>query len=395
METESMNDQAHELEIRRSLVHRLRRLGVRIEVPDGNTVLFRNVPAHPAFYSKERTNLLVKRPRPGRPFVACIDDDLEYSGGDPGISRHIASGLKREGWRILPFEPRACLELEATVECALAALGSDGREPALRTAPPERDRKDGGLLRNIGSSISESVIQGNAGPTVGRSEEIAAAVSCVCRWGEARLALVSGEPGVGKSNLLSGVAARLHEHKPDLELVAVDLGRLFSGTFLDAERENLLQTLLDEAADAANTVLALEHMELLPVDAKHEAEHLIAAALDGGLAIVGTVLRDHLPALRRPLLERRTHVIELDELSEEETAEILAALRNPIAEHHGVTIDDVCLRLCAVTSRNLPGFQPAKAIRLLDHAASRAALAGSSFVGADDVNWAGGEENLG
>jgi hypothetical protein len=388
METESADNQSHELELGRSLVHRLRSLGIRIEVPDRNTVIFRDVPVNREFFSKERTNLLIKRPHPGRPFLACIDDDLEYSGKDPGISRHIASSLTREGWRILPFEPRACLDLEATVESALSALGSDGSEPALRAAPAKHDREDGGLLRNVGISITENIIEGNAGPTVGRSEEITTAASCVCRWGEARLAVLSGEPGVGKTNLLAGIGRKLHEHKPDLELVSVDIGRLFAGTFLDAERENLLQTVLDEAKESEKTVLALEHMEILPLGTRRPVEHVIAEALDHGLGLLGTVLSDHLPFLRRPVLEHRMLVIELDEPSEEETLEILTALRGAIAEHHRVTIDDVCLRLCVVSSRDLPGCFPAKAIRLLDHAASRAALAGSSCVGADDVRTA-------
>src|SRR5207302_4539297 len=93
------------LELKRALAKRLNECGVRIDVPDADTVLFRNVPLNHHFYSKAATNLLVKRTQPGTPFLVGVDEDLEYTGKVADLTRTFAAATKQQDWRILLVGP--------------------------------------------------------------------------------------------------------------------------------------------------------------------------------------------------------------------------------------------------------------------------------------------------
>src|ERR1017187_8850507 len=90
---------------------RLRQLKVRLDNPDEDTFLLRNVPADARCFSKPRTSVLVKRPRAGLPFLVCVDEDLDYVGPDRDLARAFAAADCQQGWRIVSAEavlhPRA------------------------------------------------------------------------------------------------------------------------------------------------------------------------------------------------------------------------------------------------------------------------------------------------
>ncbi len=383
------------LELAQTLSARLKDLKVRMDMPDGDTVIFRGVPLDPRYFSKPRTNLLIKRPQEGLPFLIGVDEDLQYIGGDEMLTRAFAGGSPQAGWRVLFQLRRPFNNLQRAVEGALAALGFDGREPTLSFTPEAPNSESNSLLNrsgkprvfDLGTDLTRRVREGTAEPTVGRDEEIAEVAACLLRWGQARLPFIVGQSGVGKTNLLHGVARKLNECRPSFRVVSLDLANLWAGTLFPAERENLLNALFQQTIAAPETVVALEHLEWVHRETPHGLS-LQTNALDAGGRIIGTVLPDYVPALQHACipLTRRLHVVALKETDVEETLRILTALRDRLSAHHAVDIDDSCLRLCVHAAQRLPGCFPAKALALLDAAAARAAFSTATVVGADDVD---------
>jgi hypothetical protein len=218
------------LELGHALARKLRELRVRIDVPDSDTVVYRNVPANGRYFNKARTDLLLKRPAADMPFLVCVDEDLEYTGPDVRLSRVFRAGVRRDGW--LALLPGGCLETDlhkATVD-ALSALGFDGQEPVVAaTNPSTASGRPDGLLATYGTDLSQLVLDETIEPTVGRDEQIAEVTCCLMRWGQARTPVLVGVSGVGKTNLLYAVARALRWQQPALHLVRIDLARLFAG----------------------------------------------------------------------------------------------------------------------------------------------------------------------
>ena len=379
-----------ELVVKPSLEKRLRERRVRVQAPDEHTLLLRDVPVNSGFFSKPRTNMLLKRLDTRRPFIVFVDEDLEYTGPDDRIALLFVRGVRRNGWKAAPVtwappsEGASDAALEQALESALAAVGFDGQDPTMPAgSEPANGAAENGLLASCGSRLSERARSGGLAPVVGRQEEIETVLACVSRWSEARLAVIAGESGVGKTNLLHGVAGLLAQRRPAAELIRVDLARAFAGSLFNAEGENLLRTLLDDALASEDTILALENLHLvLGLD---QGPLLVTGALDRGARLIGVILSRYVHALLRPPLARRLQLISLPESTPEETIAILDRLRASIAERHGVTIDPACVRTTVRASADLPGRYPAKAVSVLDAAASSAALLGLKAVCADSI----------
>src|SRR5271157_2928277 len=117
---------------------RLKQLKVRIDNPDDDTVLLRNVPADSRCFSKPQTSVLVKRPRAGLPFLVCVDEDLEYVGPDREMARVFAAADRQQGWRVVSAGSGVYPQAEDAVQQALAMLGATGEAdvPAKAAAKP-------------------------------------------------------------------------------------------------------------------------------------------------------------------------------------------------------------------------------------------------------------------
>ena len=363
--------------VEQELERKLKQLRVRVDVPDGDTVLLRNVPANGRFFNKPRTNVLIKRPRAGMPYLICVDEDLDYNGSDLALARAFAAGQKQQGWRVLSVGHWAQSGIQELIEEALGAVGFDGREPQLAPRPSAEttNATTGKLL--AGYSIAVSCDEGHE-PTIGREERIEEVVSSLLQW-QARLPLIAGEPGVGKTNLIRAVARSLKQCRPAWRVLSIELSEVMAGSLFDSDRESLLIALLKEATDDRNAVLVLEHLEMAVLGVPR-GHLLLCHALDRGARLIGTTLPGHLTRFDVAPLCRRVQVSELPEMGISETSEVLLALRDQIAEHHAITMSDGVLDVAIETSLGLAGHLPAKAIALLDAAAARASMSGEREV---------------
>lgn len=349
---------------------RLKQLKVRIDNPDEDTFLLRNVPADARCFSKAQTSVLVKRPRAGLPFLVCVDEDLDYVGPDRDLARAFAAADCQQGWRVVSAEAGLRPQAEEAVQHALAMLGCDER--AAGRAKPQSRPPGASLLARFAVNLTARLRDGSAPHTVGREELAEQAVTSLLAW-QCRLPVIVGAPGLGKSNLLYSMADLLAGARPDWELLSVDLSCLLAGVLWEGEREKLLNVALEEAAAGANVVLALDRLELAVMTVPL-TPWLLAGALDRGARLAATCLPRFVEKLPQGPLARRMDPIEVTELAREDATAVLGHLRETLAAHHGVAIDAALVEAAVARSLTLAGPLPDKAITLLDAAAARAAL---------------------
>jgi ATP-dependent Clp protease ATP-binding subunit ClpA len=367
--------------VEQGLEDRLKQLRVHIDTPDGDTVFLRNVPANDRFFNKPRTNLLIKRPRAGMPYLICVDEDLDYTGTDSALTRAFVAGHKQQGWRVLFVgrDPRA--GVQAVIEEALRAVGFDGLEPELKSATPATTTAEPGKI--LASFAAEVSTDAATEPTIGREEKVEEALSCLLQW-QVRLPLIVGESGVGKTNLVHAVARRLRQVRPAFKVLSVELGAVMAGTLFDSERESLLIALLKDVTDEPDTIVVMEHLEMAMLGVPR-GHLLLGQALDQGARLIGTTLPGYQSGFEVEPLSRRIRVTELAEMGISETRDVLSALREQIAQHHQLQLGESLLESVVETALPLEGHFPAKAISLLDAAAALAVLASESELSLFDI----------
>ncbi len=363
-----------------ALIEKLRERGVSVDLPDANTIHMRNVPANGMYFNKSTTNVLIKK----LPFVLCVDDDLEYCGDDPELVRAFTASGSHNGWRILFLGYRDQDDSSRTIRSALAVLGSGGNAPTLTPAQCTPGQAGPAtLLASFGCNLSREARAGPAAPCIGRAELLEPVLSCLVQR-QRNLVLIVGESGVGKTNLLHAIAQKVVVLKLPFELHRVDMGALMSGTLFDGERERLLASLLDEVSATRRVVLCMEHAEQA-VSGVPRGTLLLAQALERGARLVGTTTAESVGRFHRAPLVRRLRLVELSEMSQKETVEILSALRAEFEDCHHVKIDGSLLTVVVQRSSSLAGTLPSKAVALLDAASARAHLAGVPEMRLEDV----------
>ncbi len=370
---------------------RLRQYHVDVQIQDSDTILLRNVPADRKRFNKQTTNLLLARPQEGMPFLICVDEDLEYKGGDSFLVRAFAGTQLRQGWRVLNLGYDGCLDLNDALHFALETLGFYLLvKSSRRTASYGRLQGSGNILASYGTNLTRKVEDPDVEPTVGRNHEIERVVTSICGW-QARLPLIESESGMGKTNMLHAVARALAERRPGSQVISINMGVLLSGTLCESERENIISGLLHEVADDPDSiVLVLEHIEMAFLGNPRGAL-LVEQALDDRLRLAGTILPRWMSKTALGLLSRRIDLVRLDELNAAATTEALGNVLGRIAKHHCVHIDLSIINPTIERAIGLAGFFPSKAISLLDAAAARASLASAAEVEIYHVYLAGAD----
>ena len=240
-------------------------------------------------------------------------------------------------------------------------------------------------LEKYGNDLTARAREGKLDPVIGRDEEIRRVIQVLSRRTKNNPVLI-GEPGVGKTAVVEGLAQRIvagdvPEGLKDKTLVALDLGALVAGAKYRGEFEERLKAVLDEIKKAdGGIVLFIDELHTLVGAGKAEgamdAANLLKPMLARGeLRCVGaTTLNEYRQNIEKDAaLERRFQTVLVDEPTVEETISILRGLKGRYEIHHGVRITDSALVAAAtLSSRYITDrFLPDKAIDLMDEAASR------------------------
>ncbi|MCC6626682.1 MAG: ATP-dependent Clp protease ATP-binding subunit [Chloroflexi bacterium] len=238
-------------------------------------------------------------------------------------------------------------------------------------------------LDALGFDLTEAAKNDKLDPVIGRQKEIERVMQILSRRTKNNPALI-GEPGVGKTAIVEGLAQRIisgdvPEPLQNKRLVALDIGALVAGTKYRGEFEERLKKIVAEVKDSASILFIDELHTLVGAGAAEgavDAANILKPALSRGeLQTIGaTTLDEYRKYIERDAaLERRFQPVMVDEPSVEETIEILRGIRERYEEHHKLKIIDEALHAAAtLAARYVPDrFMPDKAIDLVDEAASR------------------------
>jgi len=240
-------------------------------------------------------------------------------------------------------------------------------------------------LERFGRDLTEAAAQGKLDPVIGRDDEIRRVIQVLSRRTKNNPVLI-GEPGVGKTAIVEGLAQRIvdgdvPEGLRDRKLVALDLGAMVAGSKYRGEFEDRLKAVLKEIADAKGQIVVF-------IDELHTIVGAGAAegAMDAGNMLKPMLARGELRAVgattldeyrkhieKDPALERRFQPVFVGEPTVEDTIAILRGLKERYQVHHKVRIQDSALVAAATLSHRYIAdrFLPDKAIDLVDEAASR------------------------
>jgi ATP-dependent Clp protease ATP-binding subunit ClpA len=229
--------------------------------------------------------------------------------------------------------------------------------------------------------------QGKIDPLIGRDAEIERTIQVLSR----RLKnnpLYVGDPGVGKTALVYGLARRIHEKQvpqvlQDAHIYALDMGAVLAGTKYRGQFEERVKGVLKALEARPNSILFIDEIHTLvgagaTSGGSVDASSLIKPVLQNGeLRCIGSTTHEEFKTLERDrALARRFQKIEVLEPSVEETIQILTGLKPQFEQHHGVTYTDAAIRAAAELSAKhiLERFLPDKAIDVLDEAGARERL---------------------
>ena len=264
----------------------------------------------------------------------------------------------------------------------LEALKSVRGGQTIQDASPEDKYQ---ALQQYGKDLVELARQGKIDPVIGRDVEIRRVIQVLSRRRKNNPVLI-GEPGVGKTAIVEGLAHRIilgdvPQNLKDKTIIALDMGALIAGAKYRGEFEDRLKAVLREVTDSSGQVILFID-ELHTVvgagagDGAMDASNLLKPALARGeLHCVGaTTLDEYRTHIEKdPALERRFQPVLVQEPDVEDTISILRGLKERYESHHGVRItDDSLIAAAALSDRYIADrFLPDKAIDLVDEAASR------------------------
>lgn len=255
----------------------------------------------------------------------------------------------------------------------------------------DRDSSDN-ALSGLGEDMTEKAKAGKLDPVIGRDEEINRIIEILSRRKKNNPILI-GEPGVGKSAVVEGLAqaiveGRVPEQLKNKKVFSLDMASLLAGTKYRGEFEDRLKKAIDQLNKRGDTILFIDEIHTIvgagSTEGSLDAANILKPQLARGeLQTIGaTTLEEYRKYFEKDsALERRFQTVTVDPPSVEDTITILKGLRSKYEAHHGVEITDSALTAAAVMSDRYINdrFLPDKAIDLIDEAASRKRINASSL----------------
>ena len=262
--------------------------------------------------------------------------------------------------------------------------GGYGSNPSKGGQPQPSPQKPKGLLEEFGINVTELARRGEIDPVIGRDEEIVRVIEILNRRTKNNPVLI-GEPGVGKTAVVEGLAQKIVDgdvpHKlQGKEVIRLDVVSLVQGTGIRGQFEERMQKLIDEIRSRQDVILFIDEIhEIVGAgsagDGNMDAGNILKPALARGeLQMVGaTTLNEYRIIEKDAALERRMQPVKVDEPTVEETITILKGIQKKYEDYHHVKYTNAAIEAAALLSNRYiqDRFLPDKAIDLLDEAGSK------------------------
>jgi len=265
--------------------------------------------------------------------------------------------------------------------------------------PSARQGASGGktpTLDQFGRDLTHQAQENKFDPVIGRDEEISRVIQILSRRTKNNPCLI-GEPGVGKTAVVEGLAQKISDGDvPELlknkRLVTMDLSSMVAGAKYRGEFEDRLKKAIDEVRAAGNVILFIDEIHTIvgagSAEGAIDASNILKPSLARGeIQLIGaTTVNEYRKYIEKDAaLERRFQPVMVGEPTSEQTIEILKGLRDKYEAHHGVKIEDSAIKAAAELSERYitDRFLPDKAIDLIDEAASKKKL--SALTAPDDI----------
>ncbi|MGD0794738.1 MAG: ATP-dependent Clp protease ATP-binding subunit [Dehalococcoidales bacterium] len=327
-------------------------------------------------------------PRAKKVIELAIDEARQMGHNYIG-TEHLLLGLLREG------EGVASSVLDSfgiTLERARAEVSHILTQNAPPRSRATRSSSRTPALDQLGTDLTDQARKGKLDPVIGRHKEIERVIQILSRRTKNNPALI-GEPGVGKTAIVEGLAHRIvagdvPETLQEKRLIALDMGSLVAGTKYRGEFEERLKKIIDEIKTAGNCVIFIDEFHTMvgagAAEGAVDAANILKPSLARGeLQCIGaTTLDDFRKHVEKDsALARRFQPVLVEEPSVDDTMEILRGIKIRYEEHHHLKISDEALGAAAnLASRYIPDrFLPDKAIDLVDEAASRVRIRHSTI----------------
>ena len=307
-------------------------------------------------------------------------------------TEHLLIGILREGDSIAA---RILLELNVNIPKLyneIIKVINEGEDFQGENRGEKQERKNGSYnktptLNQFGEDLTKKALEGKLDPIVGRKEEIERVIQILSRRTKNNPCLI-GEPGVGKTAVVEGLAQKIvagdiPQILKDKRVVTMDISGMVAGAKYRGDFEERIKKALEEVKKAGDIILFIDEIHTIvgagaaegAIDAANILKPLLAR---GEIQLVGaTTLNEYRKFIEKDAaLERRFSPVTVNEPSSQDTVKILKGIRDKYEAHHGVKISDEAIEAAVKMSVRYINdrFLPDKAIDLIDEAASRAKL---------------------
>jgi ATP-dependent Clp protease ATP-binding subunit ClpC len=294
-------------------------------------------------------------------------------------TEHLLLGILRE-------EKSFGAELLQERGLRLSTLREEVSRSATEKAPVSRS-KETSLLAEFSRDLTQAAMESQLDPLIGRERELERVIQILCRRTKNNPVLI-GEPGVGKTAIVEGLAQRIADGNvppflADKRILSLDLSLIVAGTKYRGQFEERLKTIMKELMDSQTAIIFIDELHTLvgagSAEGSLDAANILKPALSRGeiQCIGATTPGEYRKTVERDRsLERRFQAVKVAPPDEEEAVQVLLGVRERYEKFHAVTYEDEAMRQAVyLSSRYIPDrFLPDKAIDLIDEAGARVKL---------------------